>query len=330
MKNKRISLVLFLPILLSGCTANNNVLNQDLNYKLLMPSSAPTLPLYYEILASDENVEVTTQATSIRQEFTLGNYDYLIFDSTNATKLLDSQENPLYEFKMMLTGGSFHLIGFNKTNEDKPTEEDNIYGFMAGNAADLLFTNIYEVTTDVYFDNINSLQTELINLDTSFNVSGKILDWAIISEPQLTRLMSTWEENGLDLSKIVDINLQKEFKVKNPSYEYDYIPQAALYVKKEYEENNKGSVETLMKRLEIAVDNVINHIDNVKTTIDERYEEETLQQAKFGFTSSLAKEVQENGKNGFGIVPNEYNKVINTTVIRSYLSIINSAINNKG
>ena len=291
---------------LSSCTSGENIHNQTLEYTMLMPSGAPTLPLYYEILK--EEVEVTTTPTDIPVQFNTGEYDYLVFDSTKATNFIN-KEDAKYSFKMMLTGGNFHVLGFNMEENSIPQEGDYILSFQKDSTSDKAFKNVFGdiIPTTNYFDAINVLQTQLTTMNENFEVSGIKVDWAVVSEPQRTNLMNIWAKNGIDTSKIIDIDLQKAFKDNNPTYEFDYIPQAALYVSKEYESANPDQVEKLITRIQESVTNVIENPEQVAQAIEESEigTDTNAQTAQFGFTTEIMKEVQKDGKNGFGIVPSK-------------------------
>ena len=189
-----------------------------------------------------------------------------------------------------------------------------------------MFVNIYGniIPEENYFDAVGNLQTELLKLDSNFSIEGETIDWAVISEPQLTNLMSKWSQNGIDTSKILDINLQKAFKEANgDTYTYDYVPQAALFVRKEYEKENEEVVEKIVERINNAVNDVINNPENVATTIDEKFSDQNEQTSTFGFNSTLIKNVQKDGRNGFGVVPTSINEMMDETVINQFLSIVN-------
>ena len=310
---------------LTSCHASTNIYNEKLDYKLLMPVGAPALPLYMEILI-EENVETTTTPTTIPPEFSNENYDFLVFDSTQVVNILKKQENPLYEFKLMLTGGNFHVLGFNKEVSAIPTEGDNIYSFQKTGTANKMFTNIYGdiIQEENYFDAVGNLQTELLKLDSNFSIEGETIDWAVISEPQLTNLMARWSQNGIDTTKILDINLQKAFKEKNSdTYTFDYVPQAALFVRKEFEKENEEVVDKILERINNAVNDVINNPENVASAIEEKLSDQNEQTSLFDFNSTLIRNVQKDGRNGFGVVPTSINEEMDETVINQFLSIVN-------
>ncbi len=321
--------ILFLSALaifsLTGCHASNNIYSEQICYSLLMPVGAPALPMYMEILM-EEKVTTTTTPTTIPPEFSNENYDFLIFDSTQALNILSKQENPLYEFKLMLTGGNFHVLGFDKEEGSLPIEGENIYSFQQTGTASKMFANIYGdiIPEGNYFNAIGDLQTELLKIDSEFKINNKKVDWAVVSEPQLTNLMNRWEENNIDTSKIIDINLQSAFKEANKeTYEYDYIPQAALFVNRNFEKENPEKVLKVVERVNNAVNDVINNPNNVSTTITNRIPDLNEQTAKFGFNAKLIEEVQKEGRNGFGIVPVGINEEMDETVINQFLSIVN-------
>lgn len=327
MKNKSFILLFAInSFLLTSCYASTSNLNEKLNYSLLVPNGAPSLPLYYEILKED-NVNTTSNPSGIPSELNKGEIDFIVFDSTKATPLLKKSDNPLYEFSMMLTGGSFHLLGFNKTSDSTPTNNDVVYSFQESGTADLLFKYIYlndSLSFDItYMNSISDLQYALLNMDENYSIDGNILDWAVVSEPQLTNLMNKWAENGINTSNIIDYNLSTQFKIKNNTWDFNYIPQAALYVKKEFKENNSELYDKIITRIDSSVTTAIENPELIASSMNEFYEEEE-QVSIFGYSSTTLLNVQQNKKNGFGIVPTDINKKMNDSVITNFINILNS------
>lgn len=329
MKKRTSLFLIFFSIVfnLISCNASTNNINEKLNYSLLCPVGAPALPLYYEILKED-NVNTTSTPSGIPSEFSKGDFDFLVFDSTKATPLLKKSENPLYEFSLMLTGGSFHLLGFNKTNESLPLNGENVYSFQENGTADKLFKYIYSKDTEIlnytYFDSISNLQSILLNLSSDFKINDQTIDWAVVSEPQLTNLKNKWQNSGIDLKNVVDINLSQQFKIHNQDWEYDYIPQAALYVKKTFKEENSEKYKKIIERIKSTVSAAIEKPSVITSSMNEFYTTEEVQKSTFGFSSSTLLAVQDNQNNGFGIVPNDYNELMDDSVISNFNQILNS------
>lgn len=311
-------------LFLSGCNTLKPINTDIYGYSLLMPVGAPTLSLYHEICVEDGLV-TTNNPTLIPSEFTKNNYDFLVFDSTQVTQKFEGKDTFNYEYEMMLTGGSFHLISFGKTQNDYQNidEKDYIISFGAESAAiNKLYSSVYDVKIDEYVNSVSILLQMLTKLDNNFSVEGKTIDYALLSEPQVTVLKKIWQKNNLNFDNIFDINLQKEFKTNHKEWGFDYIPQAALYVNKEFKSKNNELYLKIIDRITSQIDNTIYNPDVVNTKINETFKTSDEQKEVFGFTTEQVLEVQGNKNNGFGIVPTDIHRKINVESIKQYLELI--------
>ena len=142
---KRSSALIFLlgAVALSGCGEPAEQ-SDDYIPTLITPTGAPTLPAYKAMISEDVKVISPTDNTSIPSYLSKGDADFVIFDAGNAQKVLNKAgDNAKFEFVKMLTGGNFHLLGFNKTENDVPSQDDMIFGFMEQSTPGILFRNIY-------------------------------------------------------------------------------------------------------------------------------------------------------------------------------------------
>ena len=123
-KKSSVLICLLGSMALTSCSSeldNNGGNNSDdtSTYKptLITPTGAPTLPAYKAMIS--ENIDVISPAenTAIPAYLSSGNADFVIFDAGNAQKILNKAGSEAkFEFVKMLTGGNFHLLGFNKTS----------------------------------------------------------------------------------------------------------------------------------------------------------------------------------------------------------------------
>lgn len=298
--------LLMLPVaafLLAGCSGNNQKEEQevvDTSKNVLCPAGAPTLTLV-DLIVNDR-VEVTQNTTDIPGQFAKGDYAYIVFDSTNATKLLAKQgENAKYEFTKMLTGGNFHLFGFDKTTEDTPKDEDNIIGFNEAATPGKLVKNIYpEVKTfDQNFDGVTQVRDTLLALTPE----SEKPDWAVIADPVATAVGNQLKNKGISY---IDINLQTEFANKNEAWDKDYICQAGLFVNKEYKAKNPKSVEQTLSTINGTIDKIFSNLEEIESTITKHYADAKAQTDALGYAFAAVKGAQgpNSTKNGVGVVPN--------------------------
>ena len=208
----------------------------------------------------------------------------------------------------MLTGGNFHLLGFNKTENDVPSQDDMIFGFMEKSTPGILFRNIYgsDIKFDQAFGAIGDLQTSLLTMK-DYQVNGTTIDWAIVAEPANTALQAKLKANGN--TNILDINLNSAFKAKNSdNWSKDYIVQAGLFVNKEFKANHAEAYKTTMALINDGIERLFTDLDGAYTEMTAGdYADATVFQNKFGFNPSVIKNVQgtNSTKNGFGVVPND-------------------------
>ncbi len=314
---------------LTSCSSeldNNGGNNSDdtSTYKptLITPTGAPTLPAYKAMIS--ENIDVISPAenTAIPAYLSSGNADFVIFDAGNAQKILNKAGSEAkFEFVKMLTGGNFHLLGFNKTSEDVPSDDDVIYGFMETSTPGILFRNIYgsDIKFDLGFDSIASLQTSLLTMK-DYKINGATIDWAVVAEPANTALQAKLKANGN--TNILDINLNSAFKAKNSqNRNKDYIVQAGLFVNKEFKKKYSTIYDSTIKLINDGIDTLFTDLDSAYNEMTSgEYKDTTAFQKKFGFAPTVIKNVQgtNSEKNGFGVVPN------NVTFTVDDINIFNS------
>ena len=307
---KRSSALIFLlgAVALSGCGEPAEQ-SDDYIPTLITPTGAPTLPAYKAMISEDVKVISPTDNTSIPGYLSSGDADFVIFDAGNAQKVLNKAgENAKFEFVKMLTGGNFHLLGFNKTENDVPSQDDMIFGFMEQSTPGILFRNIYgsDFKFDQAFGAIGDLQTSLLTMK-DYQINGTTIDWAIVAEPANTALQAKLKANGN--TNILDINLNSAFKAKNSDkWSKDYIVQAGLFVNKEFKANHAEAYETTIALINDGIERLFTDLDGAYSEMTAGgYADATVFQNKFGFNPSVIKNVQgtNSTKNGFGVVPND-------------------------
>ena len=307
---KRSSALIFLlgAVALSGCGEPAEQ-SDDYIPTLITPTGAPTLPAYKAMISEDVKVISPTDNTSIPGYLSSGDADFVIFDAGNAQKVLNKAgENAKFEFVKMLTGGNFHLLGFNKTENDVPSQDDMIFGFMEQSTPGILFRNIYgsDFKFDQAFGAIGDLQTSLLTMK-DYQINGTTIDWAIVAEPANTALQAKLKANGN--TNILDINLNSAFKAKNSDkWSKDYIVQAGLFVNKEFKAKHAEAYETTIALINDGIERLFTDLDGAYSEMTAGdYADATVFQNKFGFNPSVIKNVQgtNSTKNGFGVVPND-------------------------
>lgn len=311
---KQILIFPFLCMSLFSCNNTNNENNEEKKDVLptndiLMPLGAPALPLYQAIL--DNRVQgVDTQNTkNIPGQLLLDNYNYIVFDSTQAQPKLESEgANAKYEFVRMLTGGNFHLLGFGKTEDDRPSDTDYIIGFNEQAVPGKMFRKVFSERTKAFDENkdgVGAVKTTLETMNADYNLAnGQKVDWALVAEPVCTAIKGLLGKKGI--TGILDINLQTEFSSSVEGWDKPYICQAGLFVNKAYKAAHLDQHNDLLNKISTAINNVFTDLDGVMSTISEKYTTNEAFTGAFGFAAAQVMPAQgtNSSKNGLGIVPN--------------------------
>lgn len=298
--------------LLTGCNSNQI----EVNNFLLMPSGAPTLALYEEV-ATNKELVVTTNPNEVKDNFVSNNYKYLVFDAINGINFAKNNKSN-YEFVTLLTGGNFHLVGINKTINDIPEESDYIVGFGNENLIpNKVFSKLYNVKTDNLFASVTDLNSYLMSINEEGKVNNQIIDWIFIAQPALFSLKNNSSSFSKLYSNSIDINIRELFKEK---YNINYIPQAGLFVNKNYLNSNGSDVESFKNKVDIMKNDALYNIDKVKSSMNSYSNDLKVQQSRYGFNENIAYNLQKDGQNEFGIVDPKDNFTIED--INSFLNIL--------
>ena len=322
-------LSLFFVINLISCSnLSSNTYLIDENIKILSPLGAPTLGIYESILSS--NCTTTSTPTSIPIELQNKNseYNFIVFESSNALKLIKNNKAD-YKFLGLLTKGNFHFVGFNKTNKDIPSKDDYIVSFQKGSITDLSLNYVLPSIYNENKDNIHYLNgvSQVATVLKSGLHEGNKVDWALIAEPSLYALKSqnNFDDNeSNDIYEYLDIN--RALKEKTNS-EYDFIPQAGLFVKNSFYNENKEIVEQYLKNsVTKNLDEAINTPSKIISKLEELNISDEEFELKFGFKKDYILALQDNKENRFGIASSDNlitgSNFISEEKIDSFISLI--------
>jgi len=322
--NKRLKLFLgatplFLGITLASCGGTPFIDEGEENFSLISPAGAPTLSIF-DTVANKSGAETTSNVSQIPGYLQAGTYNYVVFDSINALKLTNNAKKANYTYQTMLTGGNFHLAGFN--NETEPKVGDKIVTFGKGLIPDLAFKTCYpELFVESNLDNIKYVEAvnNTVPVLKSGLLEGEKIDYVFIAQPALFNVISSNNTDDNTENNITDVkNLNEKIKEITDG-KFDYIPQAAIFVKDDYLAAKPNYVsnflEDVKKQMKAARTPEL-------TTISESMNKVEDQASKYGFTYKVVEKLQADGNNQFGIMDPE--KPVSIDNINEFLSSINA------
>ena len=315
--NKKM-LILMLPLLcLTSCNEKKDV--STIDFSIYSPAGAPALAIYQSIIDGKATTtsDPKTVAAQLQNDDT--NYDFCVFESATALKLIKAGKSN-FTFAKLLTSGNLHLAGINKTSTDLPKVGDKIVYFGSGVTTDTIKYCFPEIFADSNKDNVfeplasAALTAAVMQTGMYNNVN---VDYVFTAEPVLFASQKA-NENIIDLGNI------NAFVSEKSSGKFDFVPQAALFVKNSFLEENKENYDAIIVNIEEQMNDAINDPSKVKDAINTYLLDETDQKEKFGFSSTVAYNIQKDNKNLFGVADSEND--INVATIKDYLSTINSTI----
>ena len=300
-----------LPLLLisslTSCSSNSYHFFRGDGY-IIMPSGAPTLAIFNEVSINEE-VIIETTTSNVLAQFASNEYKYIIFDANQGLNQIETN-NANYTFIKLLTGGNFHLVKLNPEAGTYPTNNDYVLGFgtdqqIPNKVYNKLFPN---APFDYAFNNgVSDLQGALKGIDENgylgIGNARNQIDWVFIAQPALFGLINStpnfkalYEVSACDY--LVTNLVQEQFN-------YDYIPQAGLFVNTSYYNNNREEVVNFLNYVEFQLNLALNHPEVVRDVMNEYSENLEAQQSRFGFNANIAYALQSNS-NQFGIVDPNY------------------------
>jgi hypothetical protein len=296
--------------------------NED--FSLISPAGAPTLAIY-DTISSKAGAETTTQVTQIPAYLQSGDkYNYVIFDSINALKLTNNAKKANYTYLGMLTGGNFHLVGYN--HQDAPKVGDKIVTFGQNLVPDLALKTCYkDLFVDSNLENITYLNSvsDVLPVLKSGLYQGEAIDYCFIAQPLLFSAMSVNNNDSITTNDIL-FNENLNTKISEiTGGKFDYIPQAGLFVKDDYLKNKPNYVNAFYTDVKKQMKNAYgSDLTAVKTSMEKVSTDVKEQAAKYGFNENIALALQKDNKNQFGIIDPEKDIAIDN--INEFLTAISA------
>jgi hypothetical protein len=300
---------------------NLSVSEGNEEFSLISPAGAPTLALY-DTIASKSGAETTSQVTQIPLALKNGSYNYVVFDSISALKLINAKQAD-YTYEMMLTGGNFHLAGFNTTSQ--PKVGDKIVTFGEKLVPDLAFKTAYpELFVESNLSNIQYVNsvTDVVPVLKTGLYQGSAINYCFIAQPALFAVMAANNGDTNDQNNITDIQNLNDKISEITNGKFNYIPQGALFVKNDYLNKKPSYVSSFVDDVKKQMKNARGADLNAVVTSMEKVSTVAAEQAsKYGFNENVVKALQSNNKNQFGIM--DPDKPTTVTDINDFLTTIN-------
>ncbi len=264
---------------------------------MLTPSGAPTLALYD--MGSEENWDSTSATTTIPAAFHQNGYDAIIFDGVNGLNNLVKNENENFALARFLTGGNFHLVSLTKESFDA-SSPITIFSFGEGNLPDLVFKYLLEEAWNVDLSKLTiTYGSEGVQNVGAALQSQSDYDYFFIAEPVLTASKNALA-NKATIHEIYDLRAEWEKETGQVA-----IPQAALFLRKSAYNSQKSDFDSFLEHIDENINNALNNPMEVKKAMDEYSTDSETQQGRWGFSSSLAYNLQKDHKNRFGLIDPE-------------------------
>lgn len=290
---KKLILLSILPLALAGCGNKDEVEEEDV--RAICPTGAPALAFYNQ--GSNPNFVTSSTPATVAAQLQKIEYDVVVFDSVNGLKSIKANKGE-YQLAKVITGGNFYLVGIGENHKELPKVGDKVVSFGQNLIPDLVYSKLCQDHWKIYnsASYVNGVQDALAVLKEG-KYSGGDVDYVFIAEPALTSALSDKEAKTYGKINIVK-NIREEWKAFSGQ---DGLAQAGVFVKKSSLETKKNKLSSYLKEIEEHIDIAINNPAEAKATMD-LFGSLQEQVTRFGFNSNIVSKVQENNRNGFGLV----------------------------
>jgi hypothetical protein len=280
------------------------------------PTGSPTL-LFYDQGSNTNWISSSTPQTTVVPAFTNNNQDAIVFDGATGLTLI-KKNSYNYQLASWLTGGTFYVVSCKYTTETMVKTDVTVDGFVKTGSASVVFNRLASQSWNMTFatDGIH-YETGVADVKASILANPVGYDYYIVAEPVLTATRAELAKgtSGKTLNVIYD--LQAEWKAK---YNQTTIPAAALFINKTSYAAHKAVLDTFISDTETRATNAVDNPTVAASAINAYSADTTEQSKRFGFTATLASNLQKT---------NKFN-VIKPGVITDNQKFVNDYENNLG
>ena len=233
----KITLLLLLVILLSGCTEK-----EEATLKLLVPMGAPSISVIPVLNENVHSVNLVSGTDPLQAALISPNPEYdIIIAPVNLGASLISKNSSQYRLWGVVTWGNLYIVG---ENEEVFGSEGTLALFGENAVPQKIFDVVKEkinINMNVaYFPSVNDAQAQLLTQKASA---------AMLAQPLAAATIAKAKEGGKELKIIA--NLQTLWKESTGTENY---PQAAIFVLESSYDKNKTLIEKQISDMKDYVD----------------------------------------------------------------------------
>lgn len=233
----KITLLLLLVILLSGCTEK-----EEATLKLLVPMGAPSISVIPVLNENVHSVNLVSGTDPLQAALISPNPEYdIIIAPVNLGASLISKNSSQYRLWGVVTWGNLYIVGDN----EEVFGSDGTLALFGENAVPQKIFDVVKEKLSIemniaYFPSVNDAQAQLLTQKASA---------AMLAQPLAAATIAKAKEGGKELKIIA--NLQTLWKESTGT---DNYPQAAIFVLESSYDKNKTLIEEQISDMKDYVD----------------------------------------------------------------------------
>lgn len=272
--------------------SSSNSSKDDYQVKWVTPTGSPTL-LFYDQGNNSNWISSSTPQTTVVPAFTNNNQDAIVFDGATGLSLI-KKNSYNYQLASWLTGGTFYVVSCKYTTETMVKSNITVDGFVQTGSSSLVFNRLASESWNMTFaENGVHYETGVADVKASILANPVGYDYYIVAEPVLTATKAELAKGTSGKTLNVIYNLQDEWKSK---YNQSTIPAAALFINKTSYAAHKDVMDTFIADTATRATNAVDNPTVAVNAINAYSADTTVQSSRFGFTATLAGNLQKTNK----------------------------------
>lgn len=301
MKKRTLLVALAISTMLTGCISSKY---SDIEINTIAPVGSPAMAFYryFEFFGDeDSKLEITSQTANVRAAFTTDNYDAIVFDILQASKLMNSNNEAATkakEFKLsrVITCGNLFLVALNGDQTPSLENASKIVGFAQPGTPGTVYSKLYpELVSKTEFAGSTS---QVMTVAKTGLYEGQAVDYVVIAEPYYTYLTLSSEEYATKGKLKIEANLQKEWKTK---FKQDFYPQAGLFVRESKYVSNSKPFDAMLDVVDRDLNDLVKtDFYNQRNFLNKVSEDQEVQFATIGVNKETLEGCQYENKNLLG------------------------------